>query len=58
MRFAGYEVEKKRLSRPVATRNLNEFAALGKPYAQKLAVVTGRLWKRGSKTRAFIARGI
>jgi hypothetical protein len=30
MRFAGYEVEKKRLSRTVAMQNANETACLGK----------------------------
>ena len=30
MRFAGYEVEKKRLLRTVATQNANEIVSLGK----------------------------
>ena len=31
MRFAGYDVEKKRLSRTAVTRKTNEIADLGKP---------------------------
>ena len=31
MRFAGYEVEKKRLLRTVAMRKTNEISGLGKP---------------------------
>jgi len=35
-----------------------KLAVYGNPDAQELAGVTCRLWKRGFKTRAFVARGI
>ena len=58
MHFSDNGVENKRLSRTAAARNPNEIVGLGNPRRQELAGVTCRLWKRGFKTRDFVARGI
>jgi|LakMenE01Jun11ns_1017448.scaffolds.fasta_scaffold9524920_1 hypothetical protein len=58
MRFAGYEVEKNRLYRTVATRNPNEIGGLWKSAPLRACGHDLPVMKMRLQTRAFVARGI
>jgi hypothetical protein len=57
MRFAGYEVEKKRLSRTVATRNTNEIVGQGKSNSPRVCGRDPPVMKKRLQNSRFCRAG-
>ena len=57
MRFAGYEVEKKRLSRTVALQNANETVGLGESKRQRTYGLDLPIMKKSLQNSRFCRAG-
>jgi hypothetical protein len=57
MRFSGYEVEKKRLYRTVATRNPNEIVGLGKSKCSRVCGCDLPVMKKRLQNSRFCRAG-